>query len=141
MLPAMGFALVIVSWATNSVPAQEKSEPESRPLLSELTGGEHGVQEIVFALRQPGKDPHWYANFGYYADSDTRLTYGNGGKLCRLNLATGTVTTLLEDKEGAVRDPVVHYDAEQILFSYRKGGTALAPSLRNQSSTAAICGN
>ena len=33
------------------------------------------------------------------------------------------MTTILEDKEGAVRDPVVHYDAEKILFSYRKGGT------------------
>ena len=80
----------------------------------------YGVSDIVFALRQPGKDGHWYANFGYYADDENRLTYGNGGKLCRLELATGKVTTLLETAKGAVRDPVVHYDAKRILFSYRK---------------------
>jgi len=95
---------------------------------------EHGVEEIVFALRQPGKDGHWYANFGYYADSKVtkpyfsphekdgkRVTYGDGGKLCRLNLRTGEKKVLLEDPKGGVRDPVVHYDAEKILFSYRPG--------------------
>ena len=81
-----------------------------------------GVQEIVFALRQPGKDGHWYANFDYYADSEARTTYGDGGKLCRLNVATGQLNVLLEDAQGAVRDPVVHYDAQKILFSYRPGG-------------------
>lgn len=84
---------------------------------------EQGVKEIIFALRQPGKDPHWYANFGYYADSETRRAYGNGGKLCRLDLASGAMNTILEDKDGTVRDPAVHYDAKKILFSYRPGGT------------------
>jgi hypothetical protein len=83
-----------------------------------------GVQDVVFALRQPGKDSHWYANFSYYADDERRLTYGNGGKLCRLNLRTGHVTVLLQDSEGAVRDPVVHYSGRKILFSYRKGKSA-----------------
>ncbi len=82
-----------------------------------------GVDEIVFALRQPGKDGHWYANFGYYSDDENRLAYGNGGKLCRLHLATGRMTTILEDPQGAVRDPVVHYDAQKILFSFREGGS------------------
>lgn len=84
---------------------------------------EAGVEEIVFALRQPGKDGHWYANFSYYADDENRLTYGNGGKLVRMNVFTGRIQTLLEDPLGAVRDPVVHYDGKTILFSYRPGGT------------------
>ncbi|MCP4853105.1 MAG: hypothetical protein GY903_01250 [Fuerstiella sp.] len=83
---------------------------------------EIGVEEIVFALRQPGKDGHWYANFGYYADDEERLTYGDGGKLCRLDLATGKVTAIIDDPAGAVRDPVVHYDGQKILFSYRRSG-------------------
>ncbi len=82
---------------------------------------EFDVKEIVFALRQPGKDGHWYANFGYYADDEKRLTYGPGGKLCRLELATGKLTAIVDDPAGAVRDPVVHYDGKKILFSYRKG--------------------
>ena len=82
-----------------------------------------GAREIVFAVRQPGKDGHWYANFGYYAADENKLAYGNGGRLCRLDLRTGAVRSILEDKEGAVRDPVVHYDARKILFSYRPGGS------------------
>ncbi len=84
---------------------------------------DYDVEEIVFALRQPGKDGHWYANFSYYAEDENRLTYGNGGKLCRLNLTSGALTAMIDDPEGAVRDPVVHYDAKKVLFSYRKGGS------------------
>jgi len=80
----------------------------------------HGVEDVIFALRQPGRDPHWYANFAYLSP-DEQPVYGPGGKLCRLDLSTGEVETLLDDPEGGVRDPVVHYDAEKILFSYRKG--------------------
>jgi hypothetical protein len=38
-----------------------------------------------------------------------------------LNVVTGEIVVLLDDKIGSVRDPVVHYDAKKILFSYRKG--------------------
>jgi len=99
--------------------AREVATQQARSRLAS-TLAEHGVKEIVFAMRQPGKDGHWYANFSHYADDDNRLTYGAGGKLCRMNLATGEVTTLLEDKQGGVRDPVIDFDAKKILFSYRK---------------------
>ncbi|MBL7222620.1 MAG: hypothetical protein ISS72_02080 [Candidatus Brocadiae bacterium] len=79
--------------------------------------------EIVFAVRQVDPDGHWYANFGYnVVDSKRRLYYHDGGRLCRLNIKTGKLTTLLHDATGGVRDPQVHYDAGKILFSYRKGG-------------------
>ncbi|NQU20747.1 MAG: discoidin domain-containing protein, partial [Candidatus Nealsonbacteria bacterium] len=102
--------------------AQQKAQAEA---LRELAGtlGKYGVEEIVFALRQRGKDGHWYANFSYYSYDDKKMLYGHGGKLCRKNLRTAKLTTLIDDPQGAVRDPVVHYDAEKILFSYRKGGT------------------
>ena len=48
--------------------------------------------------------------------------HGERGRLCRLNLRTKELTTLIDDPEGAVRDPQVHYDGKKILFSYRKGG-------------------
>ena len=83
---------------------------------------ESGVEEIVFAVRQPGKDGHWYANFGYWSFEPDRPLYGDGGRLCRLNLRTGKLTVLLEDPQGGVRDPQIHYDGGKILFSYRKGG-------------------
>ena len=83
-----------------------------------------GVEEIVFAIRDRGRDGHYYANFGYSCADPDRWIHGrDGGKLCILDGRTADVTTLLDDPRGAVRDPQVHYDARRILFSYRRGGT------------------
>lgn len=91
-------------------------------LMEELQ--RNGVSDIVFAGRHLGGDGHWYANFAYYARQPERKAYGApGGKLYRLNVTTGRVTTLVDDPQGAVRDPQVHYDGGRIVFSYRKGGT------------------
>jgi hydrazine synthase alpha subunit-like protein/WD40 repeat protein len=88
-----------------------------------------GVEEIVFAVREPGPDGHWYANFGYYADADGAqriarnegpLLYRHGGRLCKINLKTSELTLLIDDPEGTVRDPVIDYDGKRIVFSYRR---------------------
>ena len=113
--------LLLSALAFGAVAADAPSEPEL--LKSFREGPMAEVEEIIFAVRQPGKDGHWYANFGYYADDDQRLLYGDGGRLVKMNLDSGHLTVLLEDSQGAVRDPVVHYDGDKILFSYRKGGT------------------
>ncbi|HUU08941.1 MAG TPA: hypothetical protein VM431_00195, partial [Phycisphaerae bacterium] len=93
------------------------------PMLKRfLDGPMAGVEEIVFAVRGLGGDGHWYANFGHHVTSANRMMYGPpGGRLCRLNLRTGEVRVLLDDPEGGVRDPQIHYDARKVLFSYRKG--------------------
>ena len=105
------------------------------PMLSRfLDGPMKGVEEIVFAVRVPGRD-HWYVTFGNYADDSEyaqRLSfkkeegvywgYSEGGRLCRLNLRSGKVTTVLDDPKGGVRDPQLSYDGKKILFAYRKGG-------------------
>ena len=80
----------------------------------------NNCKEIVFAARRVGIDPHWYANFGYYAENENRKPHKPGGKLCKLNLETGDVKILLDAGTGSIRDPEVNYDAEKILFSYRK---------------------
>ena len=109
-------------------------EPKPGKMLQEfLEGPMAGVEEIVFAVRVAGRD-HWYANFGYYCDDSVYArskafsrdevwrAYGEGGRLCRLNLRTGKLKVILEDPKGGIRDPNVHYSGEKILFSYRKGG-------------------
>jgi hypothetical protein len=109
------------------------------PLLQSMLDGDlKGNDEIVFAVRVSGRD-HWYVNFGYYScdygppaerafgkypDGVSLRGYGDGGRLCRLNLRTGKLTVLLDDPKGGVRDPQMHYDGEKVLFSYRKGNTA-----------------
>jgi hypothetical protein len=82
-----------------------------------------GVEEIIFAQREPGKGGHWYENFGYYAQDETKKLYGAHGALCRLNLKTSALDLLIDDPAGAVRDPQVHYSGRIILCSYRPGGT------------------
>ncbi len=87
---------------------------------------EFGVEEIVFAQRGHGRDlaGHYYANFGYSCgDPDVWFHAEDGTKLTKLNVRTGKMVDLVDDPGGSVRDPQVHYDAERILFSYRKGGT------------------
>ncbi|RMF92472.1 MAG: hypothetical protein D6741_14895, partial [Planctomycetota bacterium] len=127
------------AWAVDSaVRAYETQLPDYKPgpMLSRfLAGPMRDVEEIVFAVRVPGRD-HWYVNFGNYAgytqDAKDRAFkfedgvywgYGEGGRLCALNLRTGKLRVLLDDPTGGVRDPVVHYDGKKILFSYRPGGT------------------
>ncbi len=115
--------------------AEAPKTPEPEPLVDKLLAGPMAdTEEIVFAVRVCGFD-HWYANFGYYSASvpeyppqdgipgeEIRPLFGEGGRLCRYNLRTGELTVLLDDPEGGIRDPQVHYDAEKVLFSYRKGG-------------------
>ena len=79
------------------------------------------LKEIVFAMRKPGHDGHWYANFGYYGPDANRPAYMPGGRLCKLDLATGKVTNLIDDTTGGIRDPVINHDATRILFAWRKG--------------------
>ncbi len=100
---------------------QQRAADRTRGVRQRLAG--FGVGQIVYAVRSLVGDGHWYANFGYYGPDANRKCYGSGGKLCLLEVATGKVTDLLNDPKGAVRDPVVHYDARKVLFSYRKGGT------------------
>lgn len=85
-----------------------------------------GVREVVFAERASGRDPagHYYANFGYSCIDPSYWIHGeDGGRLAKLDIRTGEATALLEDPDGAVRDPQVHHDAGKILFSYRRGST------------------
>ena len=80
-----------------------------------------GADEIIFAVRQQGSDGHWYANFGYWSLDPNKKMYGRRGRLCRLNVKTGKLKVLIDDPDGAVRDPQVHYSGKKVLFSWRKG--------------------
>jgi len=97
--------------------------PSPRLLHEFLAGPMADVDEVICAARQPGAGGHWYENFGYYAHDENQKLFRAMGQLCRLNIRTGRLRILLDDKQGSVRDPQVHYDARRILFSYRKGGS------------------
>ncbi len=108
-----------------------KPSPMLRRFLDSPAADFH---EIVFAQRISGRD-HWYGNFGHYCDDSPytnralikrdgkRFAFGEGARLCRLDLRTGRLKVLLDDPRGGIRDPHVHYDGKKILLSYRPGGT------------------
>ncbi|MDY0170068.1 MAG: hypothetical protein RBS80_26225 [Thermoguttaceae bacterium] len=121
--------------ADTPVPAEPSGYQPGPMLQRMLDGPMQDFDEIIFAVRVPGRD-HWYVTFGNYSDHGQYAKdlgfkfedgvwwgYAEGGRLCRLNLRTGELKVLLDDPAGGVRDPQVHYDGEKILFSYRKGGS------------------
>ncbi|MBR4834582.1 MAG: hypothetical protein IKU86_09695 [Thermoguttaceae bacterium] len=102
--------------------------PEAaQPPLEETLEGfrEAGMpDEIIFAVRKPGTDEHWYANIGYYADNVCRYPFplGTGGGIYAYNVVTKETRPIIEDPQGNFRDPQVHYDGNKILFSYLPAG-------------------
>ena len=97
------------------------------PPLEETLEGyrEAGMpDEIIFAVRKPGTDSHWYANIGYYADNVCRYPFplGTGGGIYAYNVVTKETRPIIEDPQGNFRDPQVHYDGKRILFSYLPAG-------------------
>lgn len=86
-----------------------------------LAGPLSEVKEIIFAVRGHVKNLHYYENYGRLYGDNFHIAEG-GGRLCRMNLRTRQITDILNDPEGAVRDPQVHYGGQKILFSYRPGG-------------------
>ncbi|MBO7722320.1 MAG: hypothetical protein J6S27_00900, partial [Thermoguttaceae bacterium] len=44
--------------------------------------------EIIFALRKPSTDGHWYGNIGYYAFNDQMSPFPkhSGGRICIYNV-------------------------------------------------------
>jgi len=105
--------------------AEAAARKEALASLQEMFAGAD-FDEIVFTTRQPGRDGHWYANFGYATYRPGHpgkfQLYSDGGAMHALNLKTGKVRTLLAEPDGGVRDPQVSYDGKRILFSYRKAG-------------------
>ncbi len=99
-----------------------RQEVESRRKDLAAAFERHGVGEILFAARELGPDGHWYANFAYFAPDANRKCYRKRGRLSKLDIRTGNVVHLVDDPEGTVRDPAVHYDGRRIVFSYRPGG-------------------
>jgi len=121
-LPPAAKPLDIAQLAINAEAAARK---EAIASFQEMFAGAD-FDEIVFTTREPGRDGHWYANFGY-ATYHPRYAgkfqlYSDGGAMFALNVKTGKRRTLLAEPDGGVRDPQVSYDGKKILFSYRKAG-------------------
>jgi hypothetical protein len=80
------------------------------------------LPEVVFVERHQYKPDH-HNTATFFPAAKTEYNDGRftpGGALKILNPATGEVRPLLETATGVVRDPEVHWDAQKIVFSYRR---------------------
>ena len=69
--------------------ANEPAANETRSTIEEFQ--EVGMpDEILFTIRKPSVDGHWYANIGYYAQNQNTYPHhpNGGGKLCVYNVKT-----------------------------------------------------
>jgi len=82
------------------------------------------VKEVLFVIRKPSTDPHWYANFAYYAHDENQFPFplGAGGWMNILDVDSGEVRTIFKDENGTIRDPQIHYDGSKVVFSYLPEG-------------------
>ncbi|MDD3586319.1 MAG: hypothetical protein PHQ75_03990, partial [Thermoguttaceae bacterium] len=103
--------------------AKDRTEKDGDSLLSTFVA-DGMPQEILFAVRKPSFDGHWYANFGFYSLDEKKYTFprNSGGKLCIYNTQTKKIRTIFEDTQGNIRDPQLHYDGRRIVFSYLPAG-------------------
>lgn len=119
-LPAL---ILIASIALGELPSLETlNRGVFRQALAHLPGEFADIEAIIFVQRGGYEDPHWYANIGYFCDDENDPAYTTGAQLCKLNLRTGEVSILLETETGCIRDARVHYDAQKILFAWRRDG-------------------
>jgi hypothetical protein len=120
----------VTAVAANSAAAatDTKISPAASAMVQKaIAGPMQQIEHIIFCTRSRYDDPHWYANIGYYCEDETLKAYpGNGrpdvSRLYKWNIRTGQLTVLLDPRGGTIRDPQLHYDAQKILFSYRKAG-------------------
>ena len=62
-------ALGLTTPSALPAPGPEETIVAAAPDLLARLISEQGLDEIVFAARQQGEDPHWYANFGATLDA------------------------------------------------------------------------
>jgi hypothetical protein len=117
--------LAFIAGAGPAWGAEKNAAPfEPGPLLCRAWAGPmKGVEEFVCAWHGQVPDIHWYVTFGYYCQDPAKKATFAGSTLSVVNLRAQEVRVLLEDPDGAIRDPQVHYDGRTILFSWRKGGS------------------
>ena len=113
---ALVLAGPLAAWPAPAAPATAAPGP----LLAEaLAGPLAGVEEIVFGVSRPIA-----GSFAPFNAARCDPSARTGAQLCKLNLRTGEIAVLLEDRAGELRDIQVHYDGKRALFAYGKGADA-----------------
>lgn len=77
-------------------------------------------QPFLFVTRPPYVNNHGTEETMYQSNEHNVDCFRRGGALKVLDVPSGQVRTVLEAKNGIVRDPEVHFDGRRVLFSMRR---------------------
>ena len=75
---------------------------------------------ILFVVRPQYINEHGTEATMYQAGEVNTHCFRGGGAMRLLHLPGGRVETLLETRQGIIRDPEVHFDGQRVLFSMRR---------------------
>lgn len=77
-------------------------------------------QPLLFVVRPQYRPDHHNSATMFQTGEVNTGSFVGGGAIKTIDLATGTVKTLLEVRDGIARDPDVSFDGTKILFSMRR---------------------
>lgn len=78
------------------------------------------AQPLLYVARKQYKPDHHNTETMFQTGEINTASFEGGGALKALDVATGETRTILETKDGLIRDPEVHFDGRRIIFSMRK---------------------
>ncbi len=108
--------LLVASLSTAVASAANEGAISLSPRAAELLKGE----KILYIERdQYARDHHNTATLFEYGEVN-QDSFAPGAAMKIYDVDSGTTQTLIETKEGVVRDPEISDDGEKIIFSYRK---------------------
>ncbi len=113
-------AAFLFATSVQLVCAAESYDPYERVALSQNAKKLLKDKKILFIERkQYLRDHHNTATLFMYGEIN-QGSYTPGGAMRVFDVNTGEITTLIELKDGIVRDPEISFDGTKILFSMRK---------------------
>ncbi len=111
------FSLILVgSTSSDFVKSERQSITQLSPGAMELLQG----KQILFIEReQYARDHHNTATLFQKGEINAEK-FAQGSALRVYNVSEGAIKTLVESKQGVVRDPELSFDAQKVIFSMRK---------------------
>ena len=77
-------------------------------------------QPILFVARKQYVPDHHNTATIFQTGEINTASFEGGGAIKTFNPATGEVRTLIESRDGMVRDPEVHFDGDRVIFAMRR---------------------
>jgi len=109
-------ALIASIWVSSTGMAQTENAAPTSPPVNPLIR----ANPILFVTRHQYTNEHGTEATMYQAGETNTHCFQGASALKILDVASGTVSTVLSSPNGVIRDPEVHFDGQRILFSMRK---------------------